>query len=110
MSILAIPVGPLAHAWKALFVANPVAGVVVAAVAIAGYGIYEHVFFEDLEHTFTVGEKKLDSYLADVDTDDKFTPDTEVIDGGVFYESKHRSAPYFDIQIDGITLLNTNFG
>lgn len=41
MSILAIPIGPLAQAWKALFVANPVAGVVVAAVAIAGYGIYE---------------------------------------------------------------------
>ena len=41
MSILAIPIGPLAQAWKALLVANPVAGVVVAAVAIAGYGIYE---------------------------------------------------------------------
>ena len=54
--------------------------------------------------------KKLDSYKADVDTDEKFEKDTEVIEGGVFYESKHRSAPYFDIQIDGITLLDTNFG
>ncbi len=55
---------------------------------------------------FTVDGKKLDSKLADVDTDDKFTPDTEAIDNGVFYESKHRSAPYFDIRIDGITLLD----
>ena len=53
---------------------------------------------------------KLDSYKADVDTDEKFEKDTEVIEGGVFYESKHRSAPYFDIMIDGITLLDTNFG
>ena len=59
---------------------------------------------------FTVGGKKLESYLADVDTDDKFTPDTEAIENGVFYESKFRSGPYFDIQIDGIKLLDTNFG
>ena len=50
--------------------------------------------------------KKLDSYQADVDTDDKFTPDTEAIKDGVFYESTHRSAPYFDVRIDGITLLD----
>ena len=66
-----------------------------------------HVF--DTE-TFTVDGKKLDSYQADVDTDDKFTPDTEVISDGYFHESEYRSAPYFDLQIDGITLLNTNFG
>ncbi|MBP3382032.1 MAG: BMP family ABC transporter substrate-binding protein [Clostridia bacterium] len=52
---------------------------------------------------------KLDTYKADVDTDDKFTPDTEAIENGVFFESKHRSAPYFDIRIDGITLLNEKF-
>ncbi|MBQ3134073.1 MAG: BMP family ABC transporter substrate-binding protein [Clostridia bacterium] len=55
---------------------------------------------------FTKDGKKLDSYKADVDTDEKFTPDTEVIDGGVFYESKYRSAPYFDVRIDGIKLLD----
>lgn len=55
---------------------------------------------------FTVGGKKLDSYKADVDTDEKFTPDTEVIEDGVFYESKFRSGPYFDVRIDGITLLD----
>ena len=65
-----------------------------------------HVF--DTE-TFTVGGEKLDSYLADVDTDAEYTPDTEVIEDGYFHESEKRSAPYFDIQIDGITLLNQMF-
>ena len=55
---------------------------------------------------FTVGGETLTSYMADVDTDEKFTPDTEVIKDGIFYESKHRAAPYFDIRIDGITLLD----
>ena len=59
---------------------------------------------------WTVGGATKNSYMADVDTDAAFTPDTEVIENGVFYESKHRSAPYFDIQIDGITLLDVNFG
>ena len=59
---------------------------------------------------FTVGGAPLTSYKADVDTDAAFEKDTEVIENGVFFESKHRSAPYFDIQIDGIKLLNTNFG
>lgn len=56
--------------------------------------------------TFTVDGKKLDSYKADVDTDDKYTPDTEVVENGAFQESKFRSAPYFDVKIDGIKLLN----
>ena len=60
--------------------------------------------------TFTVGGEAKTSYMADVDTDEAFTPDTEAIEDGVFYESKHRSAPYFDMQIDGITLLDTNYG
>ena len=59
---------------------------------------------------WTQGGKKLDGYKADVDTDEKFEKDTEVIENGVFYESKHRSAPYFDIEIDGITLLDRNYG
>ncbi len=54
--------------------------------------------------TFTVGGKALDSYLADVDSDAAFTPDTEVIADGYFHESEYRSAPYFDIDIDGITI------
>ncbi len=59
--------------------------------------------------TFTKDGKALDSYKADVDTDEDYTPDTEVIKDGYFHESEFRSAPYFDIQIDGIKLLDTAF-
>ena len=59
--------------------------------------------------TFTVGGKALTSYKADVDTDADYTPDTEVVENGVFCESKFRSAPYFDLRIDGITLLNEKY-
>ena len=55
---------------------------------------------------FTVDGKKLDSYKADVDTDEKYEKDTEVIKDGYFHESEFRSAPYFDLQIDGIKLLD----
>ncbi len=65
-----------------------------------------HVF--DVNN-FTVKGEKLDSYKADVDTDADYTPDTEVIKDGYFHESEFRSAPYFDLQIDGITLLNSAF-
>ena len=53
--------------------------------------------------TFTVGGETLTSYMADVDSDASFTPDTEAIADGYFHESEYRSAPYFDIDIDGIT-------
>ena len=59
--------------------------------------------------TFTVGGDPVDSYLADVDTDPAYEADTEVITDGAFQESVFRSAPYFDLQIDGITLLDTAF-
>ena len=59
---------------------------------------------------FTVGEKKQDSYKADVDTDANFEGDTEVISDGYFHESEYRSAPYFDLKIDGIKLLDENYG
>ena len=62
-------------------------------------------------NTFTInnGQKVADDHLADVDTDAAYTPDTDVVDGGVFQESKFRSAPYFDLKIDGIKLLNEKF-
>lgn len=47
----------------------------------------------------------LTSYIADVDSDDNYTPDTEVVKDGYFHESEYRSAPYFDVDIDGINLL-----
>ena len=66
-----------------------------------------HVFDTN---TFTVNGKQLDAnYKADVDTDAAFAPDTIVVENGIFFESKHRSAPYFDVRIDGITLLNEKF-
>ena len=59
--------------------------------------------------TFTVGGETLTSYMADVDTDADYTPDTEVIADGYFHESEYRSAPYFDLRIDGIKLLNEKY-
>ena len=61
-----------------------------------------HVFDSS---TFTIDGKVVDSYLADVDTDATYTGDTQVISDGYFHESEFRSAPYFDINIDGITIL-----
>ncbi|MDD6260992.1 MAG: BMP family ABC transporter substrate-binding protein [Clostridiales bacterium] len=60
--------------------------------------------------TFTVEGKTLTSYMADVNTDAAYEPDTEVITDGAFAESKFRSAPYFNVEIDGITLLDRNYG
>ena len=51
----------------------------------------------------------LTGYQADVDTDEAFAGDTEVVEDGAFKESKFRSAPYFDIMIDGIETLNAAF-
>lgn len=61
--------------------------------------------------TFTVEGAELSSYQADVDTDPDYAPDHEVITDGYFDESGEgfRSAPYFDVKIDGITLLDTAF-
>ena len=56
--------------------------------------------------TFTVNGKALDSYMADVDDMGDFAPETEAIANGYFHESEYRSAPYFDIFIDGITNLD----
>ena len=58
---------------------------------------------------FTKDGAAVESYKADVDTDDAFTPDTEVISDGYFHESEYRSAPCFDLRIDGINLLNEKF-
>ena len=68
---------------------------------------------DDKMNEFKVDYLKVDadghitSYMADVNTDEAYTGDTEVIKDGYFAESEFRSAPYFDLQIDGINLLNT---
>ncbi len=54
-------------------------------------------------------EGHVTSYMADVDSDEAYAGDTEVIKDGYFSESEFRSAPYFDLRIDGITLLNEKF-
>ena len=59
--------------------------------------------------TFTVGGEALTTYMADVDTDPAYEGDTEVVIDGAFCESAFRSAPYFDVKIDGINLLDTAF-
>ena len=56
--------------------------------------------------TFTVGGKELTSYAADVNDLGTFTPDTESIVNGEFAESVFRSAPSFDVDIDGITIID----
>ena len=62
---------------------------------------------------FTVEGNNLTTYLADLDGD--YVGDTNVIktENGITYfaesHSDFRSAPYFDIKIDGINFLNTKF-
>lgn len=60
--------------------------------------------------TFNVGGQPLEEYLADVDDDGTFSHETPVIktENGItfFDESSDRSAPYFDVRIDGITEIN----
>lgn len=62
---------------------------------------------------FTVKGEHLTSYKADVQDMGDFVPETEAIKtaNGITYfdESSERSAPYFDLIIDGITLLNSGF-
>ena len=62
---------------------------------------------------FTVDGKTVDSYEVDFSIIDFNTGDVvfegpvvNVIENGVFQESVQRSAPYFDLRIDGITELN----
>lgn len=55
---------------------------------------------------FTVNGEALTSYLADVDDMGDFVGETEVVIDGYFHESEFRSAPYFDLDIDGITIID----
>lgn len=60
--------------------------------------------FVTAENFKTDDQGHLTSYTADAVADAKFTPDTEAIVDGVFAESTVRSAPYFNVIIDGITV------
>lgn len=64
---------------------------------------------------FTVGGKTVDSYEVNFSIIDFGTgatiyegPTENVIADGAFQESVYRSAPYFDLRVDGITELNNN--
>ena len=59
--------------------------------------------------TFIVEGNALTTYMADVDTDAAYEGDHEAIVDGYFAESTDRSAPYFNVFIDGITLLDQAF-
>ena len=74
--------------------------------AIAGFKAGTLKVFDTSK--FTVGGKTLTEYLADVHDYGDFKPETNVIRNGCFDESAAdmRSAPYFDLVIDGITAAN----
>ena len=76
-----------------------------AAIDAAKQGLIDGTIKVFNTANFTVGGQALTTYLADVDTDANYTGDTEVIADGYFHESEYRSAPYFDIDIDGITTI-----
>ena len=81
------------------------------AAAVAGFKAGTlHVFDTD---KFTVNGEKLTSYAADINGDYQPDEGVNVIHDGYFDESNatdFRSAPYFDLEIDGITLINRNYG
>ena len=84
--------------------------------AIADFAAGKEVFEIDAFEVTKDGKKvDLSTYLADVDTDAAFAGDTQVIATSAktgkkyFNESAYRSAPYFDIQIDGIKFLNAAY-
>ena len=66
-----------------------------------------HVFDTN---TFTVDGKKLDeTHKPGEGTDGAFAEGTVIVKDGYFHESEYRSAPYFDVTIDGIEFLNVKF-
>ena len=58
------------------------------------------------DFTYGGGKTLTADLLADVNTDDKYTPDTKIVEEKngklVFMESKFRAAPYFELRVDGI--------
>ena len=100
---------------KALYEANLAAGVDIMEF---GYKVSKKMF-DTSKFTVTVvntGDSQK-NVNATVDADGHLTgykpsvdiEGAEAVKDGVFEESTLRSAPYFDVQIDGITLLNAKF-
>ena len=64
--------------------------------------------FKETPNLKVDSNKHITSYKADVDSDENSTGDTEVVSDGYFHESEKRSAPYFDLRIDGINEILMN--
>lgn len=86
-------------------VGNNAAAGTAEAIKAAETDMLNGTLFVFDTNNWTVNGEHLTEYMANVDDDPNFEPDTNVIENGVFYESKYRSAPYFDINIDGIEIL-----
>ena len=76
-----------------------------AAIDAAKQGLIDGTIKVFDTANFTVNGAPLTTYMADVNTDETWQGDTEVVLDGYFHESEFRSAPYFDIDIDGITTI-----
>jgi len=69
-----------------------------------------HVFDTATEGFITVeGKPMAEDWKPAEATDGAFAEGTKIVYDGFFHESEYRSAPYFDVTIDGIELLNTAF-
>ena len=79
-------------------------------IAIAKEGLKNGTIHVFDTARFTVRGEHITSYMADVDFDYNYENETEAVVNGIFYESKYRSAPYFDIEIDGIYMLDRHYG
>ena len=62
--------------------------------------------FFNLNATVDPVTHRVTSYMADVNSDPNYAGDTEAIHNGYFHESEYRSAPYFDLIIDGVVLID----
>ena len=62
--------------------------------------------FFNLNATVDPLTHRVTSYMADVNSDPNYAGDTEAIHNGYFHESEYRSAPYFDLIIDGVVLID----
>ena len=71
---------------------------------VSTFGDGTNTFF-NLNATVDPVTHKVTSYMADVDSDPAYAGDTEAIKDGYFHESEYRSAPYFDLIIDGVSVI-----
>ena len=71
---------------------------------VSTFGDGVNTFF-NLNATVDPVTHKVTSYMADVDSDPAYAGDTEAIKDGYFHESEYRSAPYFDLIIDGVFVI-----